>query len=70
MDIRELKEGKEYYKSHAHGQPNQKVKVLSVTPIGSEHMEARVLYTSNDCTKGMSTSMNTIECERYLHEIY
>lgn len=30
MDIKKLQVGKEYVKTHGNGQPNQRVKVLSV----------------------------------------
>lgn len=30
---------------------------------------AHVIFTSDDCTKGMRMSMNEIECERYLHPL-
>lgn len=73
MNIHELIEGKEYVKTHAYGQPNQKVKILKVSekddPKWGKYWEATVQYTSDDATKGMVTGMNTIECERYLREI-
>lgn len=65
--------GKEYVKTHAYGQPNQKVKILNVSektcPKWGKYMSADIIYTSDDCTKGLKTSMNSIECERYLREI-
>lgn len=67
MDIKELVVGKEYLKTSAYGKPNQKVKVLSVEK--GSHWRAQIIYTSEDCTKGMRTSMNTIECELYLHPL-
>lgn len=74
MNIHQLIEGKEYRLTHAYGQPDQKVKVLKVSEKtcpkwGEYYWSADVVYTSDDCTKGLQTSMNTIECERYLHPL-
>jgi hypothetical protein len=73
MNIQELKTGKEYLLLHAYGQTSQKVKILSVGekyhPRYGNYWEAKVEYTSDDCSKGLQISMNTIECERYLREI-
>lgn len=74
MDIKDLKIGREYLLLHSHGQPSQKVKVLSVDEIHhnryGNYWEARIEYTSDDCTKGLETSMNEIECFRYLRDIF
>lgn len=73
MDIQKLEVGKKYVISHAYGQPNQIIKVLSVKEETSEkwgkYWEAIVEYVSDDATKGMITRMNTIECKRYLREV-
>lgn len=73
MDIKKLIEGKEYKLTHAYGQPSQKIKVLKVgekiCPKWGKYWSADIIYTSEDCTNGLITSFNTIECERYLHEL-
>ena len=73
MYIKDLVIGKEYILSHAYGKPNQKIKILNVSEKESykwgKYWEADIIYTSDDCSFGITTSMNTIECERYLHEI-
>jgi hypothetical protein len=73
MNIQQLIVGEEYKITHACGQPPQKVKVLSVEEEESEmwgkYWTAYVIFTSDDCTKGMRMSMNEIECERYLHPL-
>ena len=73
MNIKQLEIGKEYRLIHAYGQPDQKVKVLNVkekcSSAENKYWSASIIYTSNDCTKGMRTSMNTLECERYLHQL-
>ena len=73
MNIKQLETGKEYRLTHAYGQPDQKVKVLNVEEKTSakwgKYWSADIIYTSEDCTKGLRTSMNTIECERYLHSL-
>jgi len=63
MNIEQIEVGKEYLLSHAYGQDNQIIKVLS-----KEEKEINIIYTSDDSTKGMRTSMNRIECDRYIHE--
>lgn len=68
MDIRELVEGKEYKRTHAYGQPDQKIKVLRVSNEDG-YLIADIIYTSDDCTKGLRTTMNAIECERYIHPL-
>ena len=72
MNILELIIGKTYTLSHKYGQPNQEVKILRRRVQHSDKWGdttvVDVLYTSNDSTHGMRTTMNTIECER-LHEI-
>lgn len=73
MDINQLVSGKEYKMTHAGGQPNQKVKVLNVStknhPKWGDYVNADIIYTSDDLTKGLRTSVNKIECERYIHEL-
>jgi hypothetical protein len=74
MDINQLIVGNEYRLTHAYGQPSQKVRVLKVeekncSKWGKKYWSALVIYTSDDCTKGLKTEMNTIECERYLWPI-
>jgi anti-sigma regulatory factor (Ser/Thr protein kinase) len=61
-----IQEGSEYILSHAYGQKEQKVVVLS---INISEQEVLVEYVSNDVSKGMTTTMNRIECDRYLHKI-
>lgn len=72
MDIQKLVVGKEYTLSHAYGQPSQTVRVLSVEEkqcrIDGKYLSAEVIYTSDDGSKGLRSSLNKIECERYLHE--
>jgi hypothetical protein len=73
MNIKLLEKGKEYTLAHAYGQPDQKVMVLNVEersyPNCGKIWYADVIYTSDDATKGLQTSMNSIECERYLYPI-
>jgi hypothetical protein len=65
MRLENIVEGNEYILSHAYGKKEQKVVVLSVN-IPTE--KVLVQYVSNDVSKGMTSNMNRIECERYLHE--
>lgn len=73
MDINQLIAGNEYKLIHAYGQPSQIVMVLKVEEkTGSndcKYLSADIIYTSNDGSKGLRTSMNTIECERYLRPL-
>ena len=69
MNIEQLIEGNEYKLIHSHWQPSQKVKVLNKCQKNGKYFSVDIIYTSDDCSKGLITSMNTIECERYLHEI-
>jgi len=65
MRIENIKEGNEYVLSHAYQKKEQKVVVLSVN-IPAE--KVLVQYVSDDASKGMTSNMNRIECDRYLHE--
>lgn len=73
MDIKKLIEGNEYKLTHAGGQPDQKVRVLKVSEKTcnkwGKYWSADIVYTSEDCTNGLMTSMNTIECERHIHKL-
>lgn len=65
MQIENIVEGNEYVLSHAYQKKDQKVVVLSVN-IPAE--KVLVEYVSDDVSKGMTSNMNRIECDRYLHE--
>lgn len=66
MRIENIIEGNQYVLSHAYQKKEQKVVVLSVN-IPAE--KVLVQYVSDDASKGMTSNMNRIECDRYLHEI-
>ena len=66
MEISNLEKQKEYRLIHSYGKPAQKVKVLSIDDV---EKRATVKHTSKDCTNGLVTEMNEIECQRYLREI-
>lgn len=60
-NIENIQIGEEYVKTHAYGQPNNRVKIISKEDrtVGIEHV-------SDGASKGFQTHMNRIECERYL----
>ncbi len=55
------------------GQEDQRVKILKVSektcPKWGKYYSADIMYVSENDMICMVTSMNTIECERYLHEL-
>ncbi len=61
MDIDKLVIGKEYF---ILGNTTQKIKITNI--VGED---IRIEYTSDDCSKGLKTSINEIECNRYVREI-
>jgi len=66
MKIEDLEIGKEYWRTHAYGQPDQ---IVEITHRNPHQEEVGIVYTSDDCTKGLRMTMNRIECDRYLDEI-
>lgn len=72
MNINKIEVGKEYLRTNSHGQPPQKIVVLRKNVKESTYYEEGettidIEYTSDDCTKGLRTTMNEIECMRYVH---
>ena len=61
MNIDNIKTGEVYTVISAYGKPSQTVEIT-----GTRESEVDLLYISEDVSKGMRTSFNRIEGERYL----